>query len=111
MRKVGRKVCNYKIRQWKEDSEGGVRVGVDADGEAGGVGSGKLSTGWDLSWHDLPVTADFLSKMAPYQKVNQFPGIYVIARKNYLARNLMRMAKAFPTDYNFFPKTWVLPFE
>jgi tubulin polyglutamylase TTLL6/13 len=38
-----------------------------------------------------------------------YPGIYVITRKNYLARNLMRMHKAFPDEYDFFPKTWVLP--
>jgi len=40
-----------------------------------------------------------------------YPGIYVMARKNYLARNLMRMQKVFPDEYDFFPKTWILPFE
>jgi tubulin polyglutamylase TTLL6/13 len=35
--------------------------------------------------------------------------MYVLARKNYLGLNLSRMAKAFPDDYDFFPKTWVLP--
>jgi tubulin polyglutamylase TTLL6/13 len=28
-----------------------------------------------------------------------------------MARNLMQMQKHFPTEYNFFPKTWVLPGE
>lgn len=49
--------------------------------------------------------------MQPYQKVNMYPGIYVISRKNYLARNLMRMQKCYPEEYDFFPKTWILPFE
>jgi len=35
----------------------------------------------------------------------------VLARKNFLARNLMRMQKAFESDYNFFPQTWELPNE
>lgn len=34
-----------------------------------------------------------------------------ICKKNFLARNLMRMYKQFPDEYNFFPKTWVLPNE
>jgi tubulin polyglutamylase TTLL6/13 len=40
-----------------------------------------------------------------------FPGIMCISRKNHLARNLMRMYKYYPDEYNFFPKTWVLPNE
>jgi len=32
-----------------------------------------------------------------------------LARKNNLARNLGRMAKAYKDEFNFFPKTWVLP--
>lgn len=35
----------------------------------------------------------------------------MISRKNYLARNLMRMARVFPDEYNFYPRTWILPNE
>jgi len=35
--------------------------------------------------------------------------MYAITRKNHLARNLMRMKRAFPEEFNFFPATWVLP--
>ena len=49
--------------------------------------------------------------MEPYQKVNQYPGIYVITRKNNLARNLMKMQRCYPNEYNFFPKTWIIPQE
>lgn len=38
-----------------------------------------------------------------------YPGIQCISKKHHLARNLMKMYKAFPNEYNFFPKTWVLP--
>lgn len=43
--------------------------------------------------------------------MNHYPGMYAIARKNHLGRNLMRMQKLFKSDYNFFPKTWILPTE
>jgi len=35
--------------------------------------------------------------------------MYALARKDHLARNLGRMLKRHPDDYNFFPKTWLLP--
>ena len=37
--------------------------------------------------------------------------MYVVARKNNLARNLMKMKKMFPTDFDFFPQTFLLPLE
>ena len=37
--------------------------------------------------------------------------MYALARKNNLCRNLMRMYKIFNDEYNFFPKTWILPTE
>lgn len=64
---------------------------------------------WDLEWTDNAVSPDKLSKMRPYQKINHFPGMYGICKKNYLAWNLNRLWKLFPNEYNFYPKTWVLP--
>jgi len=37
--------------------------------------------------------------------------MYSLSRKNNLARNLMKMRKQFPSDYKFFPPTWILPAE
>lgn len=34
-----------------------------------------------------------------------------ITRKNSLAMNLRKMSKIFPEDYDFYPKTWLLPSE
>lgn len=67
------------------------------------------SDDWDIEWTDNSVSPDKLMKMRPYQKINHFPGMYGICKKNYLAWNLNRMLKMFPNDFNFFPKTWVLP--
>lgn len=46
-----------------------------------------------------------------FQKINHFPGMTEICRKDLLARNLNRMQKLYPTEYNIFPRTWCLPAE
>lgn len=66
---------------------------------------------WDIFWADTGITSAIISKMKPYQKVNHFHGMSCLARKNHLGRNLMRIRKALPVDYNFFPPTWLLPAE
>ena len=35
--------------------------------------------------------------------------MYALARKNLLAKNLISMQKYFPQEFNFFPKTWLIP--
>ncbi|XP_008531052.2 tubulin polyglutamylase TTLL6 isoform X1 [Equus przewalskii] len=47
--------------------------------------------------------------MKSYQKINHFPGMSEICRKDLLARNMSRMLKMFPKDFHFFPRTWCLP--
>lgn len=64
---------------------------------------------WDITWSDNAVPTEKLSKMKLYQKINHFPGMHGICKKNYLAWNLNKLLKIFPSDYNFYPKTWVLP--
>jgi tubulin polyglutamylase TTLL6/13 len=84
VKKVARKIMNYRVKELEEDHEGAVIKGQGAQ---------KLSTVWDISWHDLAITPDYMSKMQSYQKVNHFPGMYVVCRKNFLARNLMKMLR------------------
>ncbi len=86
VRHVGKKVFKFRLTK-------------DEEGE------------WDLCWQDGSVQPEQLARMKPYQKINHFPGMYGISRKDYLGRNLMRMRKTLPDDYNFFPKTWMLPTE
>jgi tubulin polyglutamylase TTLL6/13 len=66
---------------------------------------------WNLCWTDSIVPVDFCREMRRYQKINHFPGMFEICRKDLLARNLNRMAKLFPLDYQIFPKTWCFPAE
>ena len=69
------------------------------------------SLNYDLWWTDGAVEPDKLARMRPYQKINHFPGMYALARKNFLARNLTKLRKVFPDEYDFYPLTWVLPAE
>lgn len=66
---------------------------------------------FDVSWIDLSIQPEVLSKVKPYQRISQFPGISVIANKKSLANGLMKMFKAFPEQYDFFPQTYSLPAE
>lgn len=67
------------------------------------------SEAWNLYWTDLSISIERCKEMKRYQKINHFPGMLEICRKDLLARNLNRMLRLFPKDYNFFPKTWCLP--
>jgi tubulin polyglutamylase TTLL6/13 len=53
--------------------------------------------------YDLAITPDILCKIKPYQRISQFPGILVIANKSKLGRNLNKMQKFYPDEYDFFP--------
>ncbi|KAF5403738.1 hypothetical protein PHET_02776 [Paragonimus heterotremus] len=66
---------------------------------------------WNLYWTDYSVSLDRVFVMKTWQKINHFPGMSELCRKDSLARNLNRMSKAFPKDYAIFPKTWCLPSE
>lgn len=66
---------------------------------------------WDIAWFDAPPNDKFLKKMKFNQRVNHFPGIYNLSRKNTLGRHLMRMYKFMPKYYNFFPYTYMIPYD
>jgi hypothetical protein len=46
---------------------------------------------WDVYWTDIPIDTDTLIKLHLFQKVNYYPGIHTLARKNLLGMNLMNM--------------------
>ncbi|NWS71145.1 TTL13 polyglutamylase, partial [Crotophaga sulcirostris] len=64
---------------------------------------------WTVYWTDRSVSLERIMRMERFQKINHFPGMMEICRKDLLARNLKRMLKLFPTEYNMFPHTWCLP--
>ena len=71
---------------------------------------------------------EIVSSLKPYQKVNHFPTMSEISRKDLLARNfeksiflslrssndrfcLFRVSRHLPNEYDFTPRTWLLPNE
>ncbi|XP_059175710.1 tubulin polyglutamylase TTLL7-like [Physella acuta] len=62
-----------------------------------------------LIWNDTFVSPDKISELKPYQHINHFPGMVEVTRKDSLARNMMKMSKVMPDEFNFVPKTWILP--
>ncbi|CAD8180271.1 unnamed protein product [Paramecium octaurelia] len=64
-----------------------------------------------IFWKDTYVTDEEYRRLLPYQRINHFPGSYMLGKKNELCRNLNRMRKMFPEDYDFFPRTWQLPYQ
>ena len=64
---------------------------------------------WTLYWTDFSVSLERVMTMKSYQKINHFPGMSEICRKDLLARNMNRLWKQFPKDYAIFPRTWCLP--
>ncbi|XP_056427994.1 tubulin polyglutamylase TTLL13 isoform X2 [Hyla sarda] len=64
---------------------------------------------WTVFWTDCSVSLERVMEMKRFQKINHFPGMSEICRKDLLARNMNRLLKLFPKDYNIFPRTWCLP--
>jgi len=64
---------------------------------------------WTVYWTDCSVSVERCTGMKIFQRINHFPGMSEICRKDLLSRNLTRMLKSYPKEYAFFPRTWVLP--
>lgn len=65
----------------------------------------------DVFWTLRFPEVTFCRNMKRFQRVNHFSGMYEICRKDLLARNLLYMRKCHPEQYNFFPQSWVFPYE
>lgn len=66
--------------------------------------------GWDIAWIDAGQGVDkVVREMKSYQRVNHFPGMVELYRKDKLARTIQRMRALCPHEYNFTPCTWYLP--
>ena len=60
------------------------------------VQENKEAGDWDICWTDYSIEPSILIRMHFHQKINHFPGIHLIARKNLLGMNLMTMKSQMP---------------
>ncbi|KAK3561896.1 hypothetical protein QTP86_017448, partial [Hemibagrus guttatus] len=65
----------------------------------------------NLIWNDSAVQHEKIAELRNYQRINHFPGMGEICRKDCLARNMSKMIKSQPQEYSFIPKTWIFPAE
>ncbi|XP_051768356.1 tubulin polyglutamylase TTLL7 isoform X1 [Ctenopharyngodon idella] len=65
----------------------------------------------NLIWNDSAVQHEKIAELRNYQRINHFPGMGEICRKDCLARNMAKMIKSQPQEYSFIPKTWIFPAE
>ncbi|XP_042770312.1 tubulin polyglutamylase TTLL6 isoform X2 [Panthera leo] len=99
-RKKKRLVINLSTCRYESVRRAAQRYGLREGGE---------TNDWTLYWTDYSVSLERVMEMKSYQKINHFPGMSEICRKDLLARNMSRMLKMFPKDFLFFPRTWCLP--
>ncbi|XP_070532209.1 tubulin polyglutamylase TTLL11-like [Ptychodera flava] len=62
---------------------------------------------YDIYWHGISFNE---ADVAPSSgRVNKFPGMVEIVRKVSLTRIMNQMRTLFPDEYNFYPRSWILP--
>lgn len=66
---------------------------------------------WNIQWYDTYISTETLRGMLPFQKINHFPESHNLGRKNLLAKHLGKMRKWLPDDFDFYPRTWMLPLQ
>ncbi|KAJ6651706.1 hypothetical protein lerEdw1_020696, partial [Lerista edwardsae] len=61
----------------------------------------------DIYWHAV----SFHENVVYSGQVNKFPGMTEMVRKITLSRAVRTMQDLFPEEYNFYPRSWILPEE
>jgi tubulin polyglutamylase TTLL6/13 len=66
---------------------------------------------FNIWFTDLSVAPSRVMKLSQHQKINHFPAMIDICKKDELAVNLNKMRRMCPGAYGFFPTTYCLPRE
>ncbi|DAZ96209.1 TPA: hypothetical protein N0F65_012571, partial [Lagenidium giganteum] len=66
---------------------------------------------WDMWWSDRGELLKELPRLNPFQKINHFPSMEEICRKDFLANNLNGIAKVLPEEFAFYPRSFLIPAE
>ena len=46
-----------------------------------------------------------------HQRTNHYPGMFNLCNKKYLGRHLTQMQRLLPQEFDFFPRTYLLPHD
>ncbi|QDZ21369.1 Tubulin-tyrosine ligase/tubulin polyglutamylase [Chloropicon primus] len=87
--------CKYDIVREVIRKKGWIEVDEEAD--------------WQLCWTDTSVGLERLLRLNKTQKINHFSGMLEICRKKSLCRNIANMSKKSSQEYNFVPRSFMLP--
>lgn len=69
---------------------------------------GPASAKWNVMWTGV-TRPEILKDMTRFQRVNHFPQSFHLGRKDLMWKNIYRMKKAFPRDFEICPTTYLLP--
>uniref|UniRef100_A0A0N4Z0S9 Tubulin polyglutamylase TTLL11 n=1 Tax=Parastrongyloides trichosuri TaxID=131310 RepID=A0A0N4Z0S9_PARTI len=63
----------------------------------------------NIYWHNV-VYSDLRNVIrSPSSYVNKFPGMTELAKKISLTKSLRSMEQLFPSEYTFYPQSWIIP--
>ena len=99
IKNIAKKVFGWRCTRYKPDKETGSEA----------LMHGKAD--WDILWIDSDFHIDRLKGLKSYQRINHFPGMTILSLKNNLAKYLKLIKKELPEEFDFFPKTWIFPYE
>ena len=66
------------------------------------------SSKWNVMWTGA-TKPDYLKEASRYQKINHFPQSFQVGRKDLMWKNVSRMKRLFPNEFNFCPRTYLFP--
>lgn len=98
----------YKLRFKVSDSTHTYNSVQNALGYAGFAQTD--TNAWNVLW-SAPLKPENLEKFDPYKHCNHFAGTWNLGRKDFMYRHINTLQREFGADFNFCPKTWILPFD
>lgn len=66
---------------------------------------------WNLLWLGAAPQLYLYENLHDFQRINHFPNSFEITKKDRMSVNLKNMQQRFPSEYDFFPETYVIPEE
>ena len=68
---------------------------------------------FDIFWMDGAGSRHLerFQQLKSHQRINHFPGMNILCRKNELGKLLNFMHRRFPKEFDFYPKTWLMPHD